>query len=312
MPSRASAPRRSTASARVQDLQRGGLFRKIEQRAVEQVVVAADQAQRLRRWSRARPSARPAPPAGNASHSWARRGRWITTAIAGDSAASTMGTAIASPRMRRRSGRAIVTCADDNSTTGNSVMLPIDHSDTISSWAATAAAIGSRSGKQERQQHQAPLGLGAATRCPRPRSRPGAPPSRRSAWEPPDSRPRPPHSPIPTAARAQAVAAMGLHRIVECLEVVGIEPGQMGREPGHAGRDRQPRRRRAQIGAAPRIGERRDCRARAGERSTSICQAWRRPPPVRPVPRRSGCASQTSAGTTRWSAPTAASSPCWR
>ncbi len=39
---------------------------------------------------------------------------------------------------------------------------------------------------------------------------------------------------------------------------MGVKPGQMGREPRRPGRDRQPGRRRAQIKAAPRIGERCD------------------------------------------------------
>src|ERR1700722_4390138 len=71
----------------------------------------------------------------------------MTIAIAGESTAMMTGTAIASARMRRACWRAIVTLADDSSATGNSVMLPIDHSDTTSSLAATAAAIGSTSGR---------------------------------------------------------------------------------------------------------------------------------------------------------------------
>ena len=70
-------------------------------------------------------------------------------AIAGESATAISGVAIAIASTRRVSVRESTTSGDDSSTTGNSVMLPIDQSETTSSRAATAAAIGSRSGNRK-------------------------------------------------------------------------------------------------------------------------------------------------------------------
>jgi hypothetical protein len=49
---------------------------------------------------------------------------------------------------------------------------------------------------------------------------------------------------------------MRLHRIGERRKIVGVEPGDVRREPDESGRDRRPWRRRAEIGGAAPIGER--------------------------------------------------------
>src|SRR5262245_28220149 len=67
-------------------------------------------------------------------------------ATTGDATSATRGTARASPTSRSRAWRGTFTIGDESSTTGSRDRAGMDHSETISAWAISAATVAISSG----------------------------------------------------------------------------------------------------------------------------------------------------------------------
>ena len=150
----------------------------------------------------------------------------------------------------------IVISFGDSSTTGNSVQADIDHSEVISVPLASAAATGSNSGAQNAAADESSVRVRG----------PGHVGKRRAIRASRDQRDDHRHRHI--AGGAGQITERGPHSFGERLftvnahgvgkrrEVVLLEPDQMRRQHNQADGNRDPWRRRAEIGAAAAVDQR--------------------------------------------------------